>query len=69
MTFDKGAKNKSIDSSSMRVYSIEFDELKPFKIKWLTYEVDLDLKESSQSATKLYRSFIKCYKEQTKLEV
>lgn len=60
--FQKG-KNKSVDSRGIRVYSIEFNPKKSYKLNWLGYEVDLD--QSSKAADNLYDGFIKYYKSQS----
>jgi len=50
--FQKG-KNKSIDSSGLRVYSVEFEKGETYEVDWLNYRINL--KQATKAADTLYK--------------
>jgi len=54
-------KNKSINSSGLRVYSVGYEKGKTYEIDWLNYKIDL--KQAVKEADILYRDFIIIYKQ------
>jgi hypothetical protein len=48
--------DKSIDSRGLRVYSVEFEKAKTYKVNWLDYEIDIG--QTIKVADELYKAFI-----------
>jgi len=57
---EKG-KNKFVDSRGLRVYSVEYEKGKIYKVEWLDNEIDI--KQTTKAADVLYKNFIAIYKE------
>lgn len=53
--------DKSVDSRGLRVYSVEKEETKAYKVKWLDFEIDIG--QTTKAVDELYRKFIVIFKQ------
>lgn len=54
-------RDKSIDSRGLRVYEVDQETNKTYRMKWL--EFDVDVIEASQAADELYHVFVSAYRD------
>jgi len=54
-------KDKSIDSSGLRVYSVGFEKGKAYEVEWLNYKINL--RQAVKATDVLYKNFIAIYKQ------